>query len=329
MTPVDFQPDRQLTAAMTAGLDHIIPSHTRSPPNRPPSRRSDVIGSTVRMRRSNGLEPGPAVATRGSTAPLLQGHTSTGAFGAEDWVSPALERSDRLHVGLASNGAPNMPQYNTRKRGVSRGRTTTLDFFRGMPVRAPCPDGSTTDEVIVKATRWQRIPPDAKERTVATRAALQLERFAAKLPEGSLVEMDAAMSHPPVLGGTGLVRRPTPMFSTTKSPGHVESLAAPCETETMMSMRLGRTGVAGVVTGDAFPPQFGDGGTTGVTMGGSGILRLTRGTTADTVTRERCQPVPLRTSGLSTRPPLRVSYLEPTATIGLISPVRATKFTSR
>jgi len=200
-----------------------------------------------------------------------------------------------------------------------------------MPVRAPVQVEANTKQLVIKARQWERIPAPTKEKVVATRALLQLEKFSKKLPDALLREMDDAMSQLPTLGGTGIVRRPTPMHSTTRSPGRVESRPTPYESETRETQRMGRTGLTGTVAATAFQPRYGDGGSTGLTVGGRGTLRSsgTLGGMPETeFSHERCQPRPLRSSGLSTRPPLRVAYLEPTASVGLVSPVRATKFTA-
>jgi len=62
--------------------------------------------------------------------------------------------------------------------------------------------------------------------------------------------------------------------------------------------------------------------------------RISRGATearsnqAGPTSHERAMPNTIRVTGARGKPPLRAQWLEPTATAGLVSPVRRTKYTS-
>ncbi|KAA0165047.1 hypothetical protein FNF27_02941 [Cafeteria roenbergensis] len=279
-------------------------------------------------------------------APATQ---ATGRRQAGPWTSPANQTKLRTCLAVDNAQAPLLPNFDTRRRGVPRPKTTTLDYYHGVPMREFL--GGVHDlgtSLAARAMEFRNIPAPEKEQVVAVRAAQEYHAISSKLTPEAHAEMLQAMAAPPKSVPTGALRRPTPAQATARGqiPGATGAgLRAGRDdpfrwgsTEATDAMQQGSAldGAAG-----SFTPMFGAGGSLGTTAAGATVLgpqitsdlrRTGPGATSPgsgraAVTHERAQPASSVPRGTRGKLPLRKVFLEPTATAGLIAPVRSTKFT--
>lgn len=274
---------------------------------------------------------------------------SIGRRQAGSWTSPANQTKLRTCLAVDNAQAPLLPNFDTRRRGVPRPKTTTLDYYHGVPMREFL--GGVHDlgtSLAERAMEFRTIPAPEKEQVVAVRAAQEYHAISSKLTPEAHAEMLQAMTAPPKSAPTGALRRPTPAQATARGqiPGATGAgLRAGRDdpfrwgsTEATDAMQQGSSmdGTSGSLT-----PMFGASGRLGTTAAGSTVLgpqitsdwgRTGAGANSpvyrtDTATHERAQPASSVPRGTRGKLPLRKVFLEPTATAGLIAPVRSTKFT--
>lgn len=275
---------------------------------------------------------------------------STGRRQAGSWTSPANQTKLRTCLAVDNAQAPLLPHFDTRRRGEPRPKTTTLDYYHGVPMREFL--GGVHDlgtSLAQRAMEFRNIPAPEKEQVVAVRASQEYHAISSKLTPEAHAEMLQAMTAPPKAAPTGALRRPTPAQATARGqiPG---ATGAGLRAGRDDPFRWGSTEATDAMqqgssldeTAGSLAPMFGASGTLGTTAAGSTVLgtqitsdwgRAGAGATspeyrtAPLATHERAQPASTVQHGTRGKLPLRKVYLEPTATAGLIAPVRSTKFT--
>jgi hypothetical protein len=368
MAPVDFRPDQQLRAAMASSVGMASPMRASLRPRHPPTQlhQRETAAATERAAQVTRRRPASAhpstkhqdhprdgfsmsLVYKPDTSPATTSRPWTASTrrrpSAETWKSPCNEQRARSELDLVvTDQAPMQPQYDGRRRWQPRARVTTLDFVSGQPIRrTEQPSQAAREQLVQRATQYRRIPASEKEELVAVRASREYDRLAGSLSIQAHTDMLMTMAARPRTTQTGATRRPTPAQATARgrivgSTGAAlkHSRSNPFQwgiTEAGEMQRTGRQGVADLGRTQA---RYGAAGWTGLSIRGM-TIGSKRGA-ANTAggarshmpeTHDRAQPrCTHRGSGLG-KLPLRAVFAEPTASVGLISPVRRTKFTAQ
>lgn len=336
-TPVDASATRQLQAVMRDSLNLQRPSVP-----------APVHSATRRAERTRPLLPD------GRIRPIARKRdSSSGEVASESWRNPITHHYGRTLVSIHSEEAPLLPHFDAHPRWRPRGRQTTLDFDREgnhirksvVPVRDPA------ETLARRAATFRAVPTIIKEAVVQAKAPREYESICASINVQQQYEMELAMSQPASPGTTGILRRPPPARAVASGPIRgADQLFSNTPTTSgtgwgvTETMAMSKTAA---VMRPAFQPQFGRTGSLGFSMGGSATLSgfqvspvapgttirvPVRGSTLNSVTpftetSERAEPLAARLSGTRGKLRLRAPYHEPTATAGLIAPVRRTRFT--